>query len=362
MRMNTHTTAESFDFVSGTALLSLCEEQQISISEAMMEREIQLGETTRQAVLDRLVHSVEIMKESTAQPLEHPVPSMGGLIGGEARKVWKYAGLSPRSAESDGAKSAVPASFSTSDAAGHSAAAERSDAAGCSGAAGCSDAAKRSDAAGRSGASAPAPLCGTTLSKAIAYAMAVLEVNASMGLIVAAPTAGSSGVIPGAVLSVCEDYGFGDAAVFDGLLNASAIGYLLMRNASVAGAEAGCQAEVGAASAMAASAIAQLLGGSPHTCLQAASLAISNLLGLVCDPIAGLVESPCQTRNAIGVANAFTSAQLALAGVNHPVPFDEMAEAMYKVGKSLPFELRETALGGNAATPTGCSLCSSCRK
>lgn len=344
MRMNTHTTAESFDFVSGTALLSLCEEQQISISEAMMEREIQLGETTRQAVLDRLVHSVEIMKESTAQPLEHPVPSMGGLIGGEARKVWKYAGLSPRSAESDGAKSAVPASFSTSDAAGHSAAAERSDAAGCS------------------GVSAPAPLCGTTLSKAIAYAMAVLEVNASMGLIVAAPTAGSSGVIPGAVLSVCEDYGFGDAAVFDGLLNASAIGYLFMRNASVAGAEAGCQAEVGAASAMAASAIAQLLGGSPHTCLQAASLAISNLLGLVCDPIAGLVESPCQTRNAIGVANAFTSAQLALAGVNHPVPFDEMTEAMYKVGKSLPFELRETALGGNAATPTGCSLCSSCRK
>ena len=234
MRMNTHTTAESFDFVSGTALLSLCEEQQISISEAMMEREIQLGETTRQAVLDRLVHSVEIMKESTAQPLEHPVPSMGG----------KYAGLSPRSAESDGAKSAVPASFSTSDAAGHSAAAERSDAAGCSGAAGCSDAAKRSDAAGRSGASAPAPLCGTTLSKAIAYAMAVLEVNASMGLIVAAPTAGSSGVIPGAVLSVCEDYGFGDAAVFDGLLNASAIGYLFMRNASVAGAEAGCRPQV----------------------------------------------------------------------------------------------------------------------
>lgn len=200
-----------------------------------------------------------------------------------------------------------------------------------------------------------------TLSKAIAYAMAVLEVNASMGLIVAAPTAGSSGVIPGAVLSVCEDYGLGDAAVYDGLLNASAIGYLFMRNASVAGAEAGCQAEVGAASAMAASAIAQLLGGSLQQCLQAASLALSNLLGLVCDPIAGLVESPCQTRNAIGVANAFTSAQLALAGVNHPVPFDEMTEAMYKVGKSLPFELRETALGGNAGTPTGCSLCGICR-
>ena len=135
-----------------------------------------------------------------------------------------------------------------------------------------------------------------------------------------------------------------------------------MRNASVSGAEAGCQAEVGAASAMAASAAAQLLGGSPQQCLNAASLALSNLLGLVCDPIAGLVESPCQSRNAIGVANAFTSAQLALAGVKHHVPFDEMVDAMYKVGQSLPFELRETALGGCAATPTGCSLCSSCMK
>ena len=307
-------TIENYDFSSGKALLSLCTSNEIPISEAMLRREIQLGETTRDAVLKKLSRSIEIMRTSTTQPLTNPIPSMGGLIGGEAQKVW------------NGAKSASPASSSIP-----------------------------------ASSTGPAPLCGMTLSKAIAYAMAVLEVNASMGLIVAAPTAGSSGVIPGAVLSVCEDYGLGDAAVFDGLLNASAIGFLFMRNASVAGAEAGCQAEVGAASAMAASAIAQRLGGSPQQCLQAASLALSNLLGLVCDPIAGLVESPCQTRNAIGVANAFTSAQLALAGVNHPVPFDEMTEAMYKVGKSLPFELRETALGGNAGTPTGCSLCGSCR-
>ena len=301
-------TIENYDFSSGKALLSLCTATGIPISETMLLREIQLGETTREAVLKKLSRSIEIMRISTTQPLTDPIPSMGGLIGGEAQKVW------------NGAKSTGPASSAS-----------------------------------------PAPLCGMTLSKAIAFAMAVLEVNASMGLIVAAPTAGSSGVIPGAVLSVCEDYGLGDAAVFDGLLNASAIGYLFMRNASVAGAEAGCQAEVGAASAMAASAIAQLLGGSPQQCLQAASLALSNLLGLVCDPIAGLVEAPCQTRNAIGVANAFTSAQLALAGVYHPIPFDEMTEAMYKVGKSLPFELRETALGGNAGTPTGCSLCGNCR-
>lgn len=130
-----------------------------------------------------------------------------------------------------------------------------------------------------------------------------------------------------------------------------------MRNASVSGAEAGCQAEVGAASAMAASALVEMLGGTPEQSLQAASLAISNLLGLVCDPIAGLVEAPCQSRNAVGVSNAFTCAQLALSGVRHPIPFDEMAAAMYKVGRSIPFELRETAEGGNAGTPTGCSLC-----
>lgn len=193
--------------------------------------------------------------------------------------------------------------------------------------------------------------------------MAVLEVNASMGLIVAAPTAGSSGVLPGILMALQEEKGFSDEELYSGLLNASAVGYILMRNASVSGAEAGCQAEVGAASAMAASAIVELMGGTPKQCLSAAVHAMSNLLGLVCDPIAGLVEAPCQTRNAIGVANAITSAELALAGVEHPIPFDEMAESMYHVGKSLPFELRETAMGGCAGTPTGCKLgCAICGK
>ena len=193
--------------------------------------------------------------------------------------------------------------------------------------------------------------------------MAVLEVNASMGLIVAAPTAGSSGVVPGVLMALKEEKGLSDEILYKGLLNAGAVGYLLMRNASVSGAEAGCQAEVGAASAMAASAVVEIMGGTPEQCLAAASLSISNLLGLVCDPIAGLVESPCQSRNAVGVANAITSAELALAGVIHPIPFDEMAEAMYRVGKSLPFELRETAMGGCAGTPTGCALgCNICGK
>ena len=203
-------------------------------------------------------------------------------------------------------------------------------------------------------------VCGDFVGRVIERAIKMGESNACMKRIVAAPTAGSAGVIPGAVLSVCEDYNLGEDAIYSGLLNASALGYIVMRNASVSGAEAGCQAEVGAASAMAASAIVELLGGTPDQCLHAASIAFSNLLGLVCDPIAGLVESPCQSRNAIGVSNAFTSAQLALAGVKHPIPFDEMVEAMYKVGLSLPFELRETALGGCAATPTGCELCKKC--
>lgn len=188
--------------------------------------------------------------------------------------------------------------------------------------------------------------------------MAVLEVNASMGLIVAAPTAGSSGVLPGVLLALQEEKQLRDERIHHGLLNASAVGYILMRNASVSGAEAGCQAEVGAASAMAASAVVEIMGGTPEMSLQAASLAMSNLLGLVCDPIAGLVEAPCQSRNSIGASNAITCAELALAGVTHPIPFDEMAEAMYRVGKSIPFELRETAMGGCAGTPTGCSLCS----
>lgn len=289
------------DFFNGEGLLKLCKENNKKISEVMLAREIQLGETTKEEVYKKLAYSISIMKNSTTQPIKEPVRSMGGLLGGESKAVYDNAFMA-----------------------------------------------------------GSMPLCGSVLSKAIAYSMAVLEVNASMGLIVAAPTAGSAGVIPGAVLSVCEEYNLGEDAIYSGLLNASAIGYIIMRNASVSGAEAGCQAEVGAASAMAASAVTELLGGTPSQCLNAAAIAMSNLLGLVCDPIAGLVESPCQSRNAIGVSNAFTSAQIALSGVCHPVPFDEMVEAMYKVGLSLPFELRETALGGNASTPTGCSLCKKC--
>ena len=141
-----------------------------------------------------------------------------------------------------------------------------------------------------------------------------------------------------------------------GVLAAGAIGYLLMRNSSVSGAEAGCQAEVGSAAAMTAGALVEILGGTPEESLNAASLAISNLLGLVCDPIAGLVEAPCQSRNTIGAANAIICADLVTSGVRHLIPFDEMAQTLKRVGRALPFELRETAMGGCAATPTGINL------
>ena len=190
--------------------------------------------------------------------------------------------------------------------------------------------------------------------------MAVLEVNASMGLIVAAPTAGSAGVLPGMLFALQDCYRISDERLIDALFNAGAIGYLAMRNATVAGAVGGCQAEIGVASAMAASAAVELMGGSPEQCLDAASTVLMNMLGLVCDPVGGLVEYPCQNRNAAGVANALVAAELSLAGIRQFIPFDEMLDTMYAVGRRIPLELRETALGGCATTPSACEKCGLC--
>jgi len=286
------------NFVHGKDLLEICERENKKISRVMLERELELGHLSEDEIIDKLAYSLEIMKNAAHGPLTKPQKSLGGLIGGEGKKITDYAESNKTYA-----------------------------------------------------------ICGDSLTRAIAYSMAVLEVNGAMGLIVAAPTAGSSGVVPGAILAAGETFNADDKMLLDALLNASALGYIFMKNASVSGAEAGCQAEVGAASAMAASALVEMMGGSPEQCLSAAAMALSNLLGLVCDPIAGLVESPCQSRNAIGVANAYTCAQIAMSGVMNVVPFDEMADAMYKVGCALPMELRETALGGCAATPTGCAHC-----
>ena len=166
--------------------------------------------------------------------------------------------------------------------------------------------------------------------------------------------------MPGSVLAAGEHLGADDGAIADALYCAAAVGLILTLNASVSGAEGGCQAEVGSASAMAAAALVQLFGGTPRQALDAASLALANLLGLVCDPVGGLVEVPCQVRNAIGVADAFSAAQLALSGVSPLVPFDEMATVMRDVGSALPATLRETAKGGIAKAPSACSACAAC--
>jgi len=199
-------------------------------------------------------------------------------------------------------------------------------------------------------------LSGDVMSKAIAYALSVMEVNCSMGRIVAAPTAGSCGVIPAVFMSVKETLGLDDEAMQKGLMTAGIIGSVIGKNASLSGAEGGCQAEVGSASAMAAAAIVEMAGGTPQQSLDAAAITIKMVMGLVCDPVAGLVEVPCAKRNAMGASNALIAADMVLSGVVSVIPFDEVIWAMDKVGKCLPASLRETSEGGVAFTPTGIRL------
>ena len=284
------------DFKSGTELLAICKKEGIPISQVMRLREIALSEQTREAVDSRMMQVLKIMRDSATQTLNDPMPSMGGLIGGQAQKLNRF--------RTQGKN-----------------------------------------------------VCGDLISRAMTYAMAVQEVNTSMGLIVAAPTAGSAGVVPGVLLALQDCYDIPDAHIVDGLFHAGAVGYLAMRNATVSGAVGGCQAEVGVAAAMAASACTELMGGDPEACLDAASTVLMNLLGLVCDPVGGLVEYPCQNRNAAGVALAITAAEMALSGIRQLIPFDEMLEVVNAVGRRMPAELRETALGGCATAPSACAAC-----
>lgn len=196
-------------------------------------------------------------------------------------------------------------------------------------------------------------LSGYEMIDAVKGAIATNEVNAAMGIICATPTAGSSGAIPGALFKLEKTHDLTEEQMIDFLFTSALFGRVVANNASVAGATGGCQAEVGSASAMAAAAAVAIFGGSPEASGHAMALAISNLLGLVCDPVAGLVEIPCVMRNAIGSGNALISADLALAGIESRIPVDEVIEAMDKVGRNLPASLRETGLGGLAGTPTG---------
>jgi len=272
-----------YAFTTGEQLLSLCSQQKLSIAKVMRLREQALFHRSEPDVLDQMRDVWAIMRHSVKQGLEQPNLSLGGLVGGEAQKLY-------------GAKS---------------------------------------------------PLLGQPACRAASIAMAVGEVNAAMGRIVAAPTAGSCGVLP-AVLSA-EDYD--EKSVVDALFTASAVGMLIQLNASVSGAKGGCQAEIGAAAAMAAAALVELRGGAPAMALSAAANALQNLMGLVCDPVAGLVEVPCVKRNGIGAINALLCADMALCGITTVIPFDETVSAMYEVGCAMPQSLRESAQGGIANTP-----------
>ena len=270
----------------------LCAQRGISPAQLFLESEMKLTERSEKEIYDLLDARLTIMEDSATRALYTPLESVGGLIDGMAMMQWSY---------------------------------------------------------GQKASS----LCGSFLNRVMAKALSCSEVNASMGRICAAPTAGSCGILPAVLLSVQERYDISRREVLDALLTASGFGAVVMRNATVAGAEGGCQAECGVAAAMAAVAAVQLLGGDLQQMLSAFSHALINCMGLVCDPIAGLVQVPCAQRNASQAVNALLSADMALAGQLFLIPADEVVAAMYRVGRQLPIELKETAQGGIAATATG---------
>lgn len=287
----------NFSFASARELLALCEENHLPVWAVMRRRELAAENAPGSDAVDaRMRHVWATMCAAAKTGAGAPQTTAGGLIGGGAYKLAQRYTAGPG-------------------------------------------------------------LAGPVLSRAMTYAMAVLEVNAGMGLIVAAPTAGAAGVVPGVLLAMQEVCDLPEETVLNGLWTAGAVGYLAMRNATVAGAVGGCQAEVGVAAAMAAAAAVEMMGGAPAACLDAAAMVLMNMLGLVCDPVGGLVEVPCQNRNAAGAANAIAAAELALAGVPQLIPLDEMLSTMYAVGRRIPKELRETSLGGCAAAPSACRAC-----
>jgi L-serine dehydratase len=263
-----------------------------TLSESYMEEQSNKLGQSKEELLQEMGKRWAIMSNSAQKGLQGALHPLGGIIGGEAFKMREYRKLNQ--------------SYS-----------------------------------------------GSALVDAMAYAFSTSEYNASMGKICAAPTAGSAGILPAAILSASEQHGFSDEACMRALFTAGGIGELIAKTATVSGAEGGCQAECGSAAAMAAGALVELSGGSREMVFHAASIALKNVMGLVCDPIAGLVEAPCSKRNASGVVNAMISADMALAGIESIIPFDEVIIAMKEVGDSMDPNLRETGKGGVAATPTG---------
>ena len=276
---------------SGKELIKVCSEKDIPIWEYTLQEEIKKSESTREKVVEKMQSTLHVMMNSSTYAQENQVESVSGLIGGDAYKIKQYA---------DKEKT----------------------------------------------------LTGDFINRAMARALSSSEVNAAMGRIVACPTAGSCGILPAVVLSAGEKLNKSEDELIQALFTAAGVGIIIAKNATLAGAEGGCQAECGSAAAMASAAVVEMMGGTPEQALSAAAIVVKNVLGLVCDPVAGLVEVPCAKRNIAGTVSALTTADLAMSGVYSKIPFDEVVWAMYKVGRQLPLELRETALGGIAITPT----------
>lgn len=280
---------------TGEELLEICEKHNISLSEYAIRCEVEEKGATREQVIEKMRKNLSVMKAAAEEGTKKEVYSVSGLIGGDGYRLNNYS-------------------------------------------------------------KSKKTLTGRATNIAMAMALASSEVNASMGKIVACPTAGSCGILPAVILSAGEVLELSEDEMIQGLLAAAAVGMIIGMNATLSGAEGGCQAECGSASAMGAAAVVELMGGTPKMSLDAGSIILQNVLGLVCDPVAGLVEIPCAKRNAQGAITALCTADMVMAGVEAKIPFDDAVEAMYKVGKSLPSALRETAMGGVAATKEGLRL------
>jgi L-serine dehydratase len=279
----------------GYELLEVCSEKNMPIWEYILKEEAKGSELSKKEVFEKMRENLKVMQAAAEYGMKNEVKSVSGIIGGDARRLSKYANEGNT-------------------------------------------------------------LTGPMMAKAMARALSCSEVNASMGRIVAAPTAGSCGILPATIITAGEKLGKSEDDLVKVLFTAAGVGKIIAGNATVAGAEGGCQAECGSASAMASAAVVEMMGGTPEQALNAAAIVIKNILGLVCDPVAGMVEVPCAKRNSSGTVNALTTADMVMAGVMSKIPFDETVDAMYKVGKSMPCELRETALGGLAVTKTGLKL------
>ncbi|HEY4531836.1 MAG TPA: L-serine ammonia-lyase, iron-sulfur-dependent, subunit alpha [Kurthia sp.] len=272
-------------------LVERAENENKLISEIMIEQEMIVSERTREEIMEQMYRNLDVMEAAVERGL-NGVKSVTGLTGGDAVLIQAYM---------------------------------------------------------KTGKS----LSGDLLLDAVSKAVATNEVNAAMGTICATPTAGSAGVVPGALFAVKNKLNPTKDEMVRFLFTAGAFGQVVANNAMISGAAGGCQAEVGSAAAMAAAAITEMAGGTPQQSAHAFSISLKNMLGLVCDPVAGLVEVPCVKRNAMGAANSLVSADMALAGVESRIPTDEVIDAMYRIGQTMPVALRETAQGGLAATPTG---------